>query len=144
MANDFALVGSAIVARLGTVQYTYPASGTATTTGSVNIYNLQAPQVGQSQVPPPYLIYQHQASRDDYTFDNRGESLDYVVKAVSDRQTPAQAYAIYAGADAALQDAPLSVSGYTVLRVRRQSRFEYKDTDGYFHVGGLFRIDYWD
>lgn len=144
MANDFALLGSALYGRLGTVQYTYPAAGTATTTGSINVYAVMAVGTGSSPAPAPYIIFQHQAGLDEYTFDKRGESLDYMVKAVSDRQTPSQAYAIYAGAHDALQDAPLNISGYTVLRVRRQSRFEFRDTDGYFHVGGLYRIDTWD
>lgn len=142
MANDFALLGSALYGRLGTVQYTYPAAGTATTTGSVGVYSVMAPQQGTVRVP--YIIFQHQAGLDEYTFDKRGESLDYMVKAVSSYQTPAQAYAVFAGAHDALQDAPLNISGYTVLRVRRQSRFEFRDNDGYWHVGGLYRIDTWD
>jgi hypothetical protein len=144
MPNDFALLGSALYGRLGTVQYTYPTTGTATTTGSVGVYNSMVVGNNGQPVDVPYFIFQHQAGRDEYTFNTRGESLDYMVKAVSDRQTPSQAYALYAGAHDALQDAPLNISGYTVLRVRRQSRFEFRDTDGYWHVGGLYRIDTWD
>lgn len=142
MANDFALLGSALYGRLGTVLYSYPAMGTAVTTGSVGVYSVMAPQ--SSAVETPYIIFQHQAGVDTYTFHDHGESLDYMVKAVSNFQTPVQAYAVYAGAHAAVQDAPLSLPNDTVLRVRRQSRFEFQDTDGYWHVGGLYRIDWFD
>ena len=141
MANNFALVGSAITARLGTVQYTYTANSGSVTTGSVALYNTRAPQETQ----PPYIVFQHAAGVDEYTFDTHGESLDYIVKVVSNRAYPgAQAYPIYAAAHDALQDAPLSITGATVLRCRRQSRFEYKDEKGYSHTGGVYRIDYWD
>lgn len=141
MPNDFALLGSAIVARLGTVQYTYTANSGSATTGSVGVYNTLGPQ--GSAVP--YIVFQQAAGSDEYTFNTRSESLDYIVKAVSNRTYPgAQAYPIYGGAHDALQDASLSVSGYTVLRCRRMSRFEYRDQDGYWHVGGTYRIDIQD
>lgn len=140
MADSVPLIDAAIYSRLGTVQYTYPTgAGTAMYSGSVGVYNTLAIQ----QTATPYIVFQSQSGIDDYSFgSNREESFDYVVKAVSVKNYPSQeANPIFATADAALQDAPLSVSGYSVLRVRRTSRIRYRDAQGYWHVGGLFRID---
>lgn len=140
--NDFAAIGSAIYGRLGTVQYTYPTQGTTTTTGTVGVYNTLATQGSAT----PYIIFQLQASLDEYTFGTvSGESADYLVKVISNRQTPSQqAYAIYNTAHANLQDAPLTIVGSYPLRVRRRSRIEFRDIDGYWHVGGIYRIDRWN
>ncbi len=141
MPNNFALVGSALAARLGTVQYTYTANSGSATTGSITVYNTMAPQ----QTEPPYIVFQHAAAVDEYAFDAHGESLDYIVKVVSNRAYPgAQAYPIYATAHDALQDAPLSIGSATLLRCRRQSRFEYPDDKRYLHIGGMYRIDFWE
>lgn len=140
MADSVPLIDAALYGRLGTVQYTYPTgSGTAMYSGSVNVYNTLANQ----QAPTPYLIFQLQSGVDDYAFaGDREESFDYVVKAVSIKSYASQeANPIFAAADAALQDAPLSVAGYSVLRVRRTSRVRYRDAQGFWHVGAIFRID---
>ncbi len=142
MANDFMAVGSALYARLGTVQYTYNGSGTVPTTGTLGTYDSIAVQ----GTAVPYVIFQHQASVDEYRFSGgHGESSDYLVKAVSNRTTAsAQAFAIYGKAHEVLQYAPLTVSGGQLLRCWRTSRFQYRDNDGYWHVGGIYRIDTWD
>lgn len=138
---SFAAMGSAIMGRLGTVQYVYPTSGTVTTTGALGTYDTLSWQ----GTATPYLIFQLQDSLDLYTFGTvSGESADYLVKAVSNRQTAAQAQAIYDQAHAALQDAPLSIAGAYPLRVRRISRVQYQDTDKYWHIGGVYRIDAWN
>lgn len=141
--NDFAAMGSAIVGRLGTVQYSYPISGTALVTGTLPIHNTLAVQGG---TVPPYIIFQLQSSLDEYVFGNTsGESADYLVKVVSNRLTPSyQAYPIYNTAHANLQDAPLTIVGSYPLRVRRISRVEYRDGDGYWHVGGIYRLERWN
>lgn len=140
MADSVPLIDAAIYGRLGTVQYTYPTgSGTAQYSGSVGVFNTLSIQ----QTATPYVIFQLQSGIDDYSFaGDREESFDYVVKAVSVKNSPSQeANPIFATADAALQDAPLSVAGYSVMRVRRTSRIRYRDGSGYWHVGGIFRID---
>lgn len=143
MANDSRVMGSAIWGRLGTVQYTYSTSGgTATTTGTLGTYDTLAPQGAN----PPYVTYQLQDSLDQYVFGSTsGESADYLVKVVSDRKDPtAQAYAIADQFHAALQDAPLTIAGGYALRVRRLSRVApYQDSDKFWHVGYLYRIDRW-
>jgi Protein of unknown function (DUF3168) len=139
--NDYAAIGSALYGRLGTVQYSYSSNGAGTVTGSLGCYDTLAPQGGT----PPYVIFQLQAGRDEYLFGtNSGRSVDYLVKAISDRHYASmQAQGIYATAHDNLQDAPLSISGGYPLRCRRMSDVYYRDTDGYWHVGGIYRIDFW-
>lgn len=67
--TDFTAIGSAIYARLGTVQYTYLTNGTVTTTGTLGLYESLAPQ--NPSTNPPYVIYQYQAGFDTYTFGTR-------------------------------------------------------------------------
>jgi hypothetical protein len=40
-----------------------------------------------------------------------------------------------------MQDAPLSVSGHSLLRCRRINRVRYRDEDGFMHVGGIYRLE---
>lgn len=127
MANDFSAIGSAIYVALG---------GTAATPAA---YYALAPQ----QSTPPYTIIQRQAAADEYTFTDGGISTDYVVKVVSNRVWPGEAYAAYGTVHATLQDAGLSITGYSALRCRRQTTIEYLDADRYWHVGGIYRIDAW-
>lgn len=134
-------MGSAIYGRLGTVQYTYPTSGTVMTTGTLPTYDT----ISTQGTATPYVIYQLQDSLDTYTFGAvSGESADYLVKAVSNRLTTTQAMFIADQAHAALQDAPLSISGGYGLRVRRISRVSYQDSNKFWHVGGVYRIDRWN
>jgi hypothetical protein len=137
-------MGSAIYGRLGTVVFTYPTNGTVTRTGTLPVHDTLAVQGG---TVPPYIIYQLQAPIDLYTFGTvSGESADYLIKVVSDRQTPSyQAYPIYDQVHANFQDAPLTIVGSYPLRVRRRSRTPpYRDNDGFWHVGGIYRIDRWN
>lgn len=142
MANEFEAMGSALYGALGTIQYTYRTNGTATTTGTLPTWDTMSLQ----GTALPYLIYQLQDSLDLYTFGTKhGESADYLVKVVSNRQTPSyQAFAIYDRAHAVLQDAPLTIAGGYPLRVRRTSRIQYQDSDKFWHVGGIYRIDSWE
>lgn len=139
---EYQAMGSAIYGRLGTVQFSYRTSGTAGTVGTLGVYDTLAPQGGT----PPYIIFQLQDSLDMYLFGPKsGESADYLVKVVSNRQYPSQqAYAIYDQAHDQLQDAPLTIVGSYPLRVRQISRVSYQDADKFWHVGGVWRIDSWD
>lgn len=140
MADSVPLIDAAIANRLGTVSYTtYNGAGSAVVIGAIPVVNTLAVQ----QTPTPYLVYQLQTGLDDYSFaGNREESFDYVVKAVSVKSYASQeANPIYDTAHTALQDAPLSVAGYSVKRVRRGSRIRYRDQQGFWHIGGIYRID---
>lgn len=139
--NNFAAQGSALYGRLGTVQYTYSTGGTATYVGTVGTYDSMAPQ----GTNPPYIIFQFMTSRDDYAMSSKpGESSEVMVKAVSNRYYPSQqAYAMYATAHDNLQNASLSVAGNTLLRCQRRSRFSFRDAEGFWNVGGIYRVETW-
>lgn len=141
MSDVLTLVGSAIYQRIGgTVQYTYlTGNGTALTTGTVGCYDSMA----QQGAVPPYNIYQFMVGRDDYAFgdDWHSVSLEMSVRTVSDRQYPIQARQIHAFAHGRLQDAPLVVTGYATMRVRRTSPIEYRDSKLLLHSGASYRVD---
>ena len=130
MPNHFTALGSAIAARLGTA-------------GTVSVHQSLAPQ----GAVVPYAVFALQTETDDYTFgpsagtaNNIVEAI-YTVQVVSNRYGPQEAQIIYGGnTHPAMQDAPLSVSGYTVLRCRRENSIQYQDSDKYWHVGGLYRV----
>jgi hypothetical protein len=124
MATDFEALGSALYTALG---------GTAGT-----VYYALAPQ----DTPPPYVVFARDSAQDEYMF---GADLvidaTYVVKAVSNRQWPHEAYARYDTAHTLIQNKALSVTGYTALRCVRQVTLEYQDSERYWHVGGVYRIE---
>ena len=113
-----------------------PASGY-----SKAIYHQLAPQGAQF----PYVIFQKQSGNPTEAFgDPAAMDTDvWLVKAV-DRNTSADpAEAAAARIIALLNDASLSISGYALLYLRRQSDVEYpEELDGqmYQHVGSLFRL----
>lgn len=127
MINDFTAFGSAIYGRLGTA-------------GTVGVYNTLAPQ----GTPAPYCIFQRQAATDEHTFgDGKGIVTDYAVKVVSSHKFIGEAQAIYGHIHTAMEDAPLSATGLNFIRCRRTSTLSYRDPDGYWHVGGIYRIEAW-
>jgi len=125
MTDTWALAGSAIYATLGSA-------------GTVPIYDTLAPQGTQ----PPYAIYQLQASRDDYSFDKSDFSADVTVKMLSNRTWPGEARLTYGHLHDALQDAALTIPGFTPMRCRRTSRVEYQDNEKFWHSGGIYRVDF--
>jgi hypothetical protein len=108
---------------------------------SKSIYHQQAP--GGAQFP--FVIFQKQAGTPTEAFGDP-DAMDtdvWMVKAV-DRSTSADgAEAIQARLQALLNDATLSISGATLLYLRRQSDVEYPEvSDGvtYNHAGALYRL----
>lgn len=127
MANDLTAFGSAIYNTLG---------GTA---ADPKVYYALAPQ----GATPPYIIVQRQTATDEYTFDGRGVNALYVVKAVSNRQWPVEAWNVYGTVHDTLQNAPLAITGFTTLRCERRNVVEYIDPERFWHVGGVYRIEAW-
>lgn len=127
MANDSIAMGSAIFSALG---------GTAAVPA---VYYALAPQGAQ----PPYVIVQRLSGTDEYTFTGQGISAQYVVKVVSNRQWPNEAWAAYGTVHSTLQDKSLSIAGYTALRCERQQTVEYIDLERFWHVGGIYRVEAW-
>lgn len=123
--NPHALIGSAVYSVLSA--------------GTVPVYHSLAPQ----ETGLPYAIMQpQQPGVDAYTFGaGREISADWVVKIISDRQWPGQAINLFSYVDGLMQDAALSVAGWSVLRCRRVSAIQYVDPDRFWHVGGVYRVD---
>jgi hypothetical protein len=123
--DTWALAGSAIYSTLNTA-------------GTVPVYDTLGPQGTQ----PPYAVYQLQAAVDDYTFTSSEFSADVTVKVLSNRTWPGESRIVYGHLHDALQDAGLSIPGFSAMRCRRTSRIEYQDSDLYWHSGGIYRVDF--
>lgn len=121
--DSWMALGSAIYSRL------------ATPLGSA-IYDGIAPQFGT----PPYTLWQVLVTNDEYTFNTNGEEIDVQLRVVSNQAWPGEARRIYGTVHNYMQDASLSVSGFTVLRCRRTDKFQYQDPDAFWHVGGVYRV----
>lgn len=127
MANDFTAFGSAIYNQLG---------GTA---ANPPVYYGLAPQGGT----PPYIIVNRLDGDDEYTFNSSGVNTRYTVKAVSNRIWPNEAWNAYGSVHPTLQNAALTITGFTSLRCQRVSTIEYQDPGRYWHIGGIYRIEAW-
>jgi hypothetical protein len=126
--NDFLALGSAIYACLGSASSALP------------VFQSIAPQ-GQAT---PYVVFNRQAGVDDYTFTSKELSTDYTVKVVDDDKWPTDALRAYGTVHSTMQDARLTLTGFTLLRARRNATLNYQDQDGFWHIGGIYRIDVQD
>ena len=125
--NDFQGIGSALYTALG---------GTASNAHyGVNVQGAAY----------PCIVFERSTGVDDYAFGTADYGIDteYVIKAVSNRQWPSEAYSTYNAAHALVQNKALTVTGYTALRCQRRLTLEYRDPDGYWHVGGVYRVEVW-
>lgn len=127
MANDLAIMGSAI----------YSTIDTATALG---VYQAIAPQGSAT----PYVVFNRQDARDEYTFTSHGINADYMIKVVDNGTWSTPAQRAYDALHDSIQDAIPSYTGKASLRFRRSSVFEMRDSSGYWHVGGIYRIEVHD
>lgn len=106
-----------------------------------NIFHRVAPRTAT----PPYVVMHRQAETDNWTFAGQPLERDmWTVKAISRGSSASQAEDIAKAITAALNDAPITVEGYALLNLRRESKVDYGEIDGtdqYSHVGGIFRVD---
>lgn len=108
---------------------------------SKSIYHQQAP----AGAGYPFVVFQKQSGvpTEAMTDPSALENDVWLIKAI-DRSTSADtAEAIQERVKSLLNDATLSISGGTLLYLRRQSDVEYPETtDGvsYKHAGSLFRL----
>lgn len=127
-------LNSRLAADLGT-------AGTLGVLGVTGVYRILAPQ-GSVE---PYVVFQQQAGVDSYTFNAReGRSLVYLVKVVDRSPSGLRAAQAAERIDALLTDKALSLSGYSNLRLRKESDIEYVEGDNgiaYQHYGALYRVD---
>ncbi len=106
-----------------------------------NIYHSRAP----SNATPPYIVVHRQAETDEWTF--AGQPLEHdmwTVKAISRGGAADAAEDIRAAVTAALNDAPLTVTGFALLQLRRTSKFDFPEVDDgtqWNHCGAIFRVD---
>lgn len=141
MSDPIAEINAGIYGRLGTAIYSYrTGSGTALYSGTLPVFNTMAVQ----EAPAPYVVFQPLTDIDIYTMSSKSEqSFDYSLRVLSLRAYPMQeADPIYATAHQNIQDAFWVMTGWKIMRVRRQSRITpYRDSAGYWNVGGLYRVD---
>ncbi len=123
---DYGAIGSAL--------YTLLDAATA-----LNVYYGVAPQGSV----PPYVVFNRQTARDEYTFSGHGVNASYLVKVVTLETWPTGAERTYDALHNAVQDGTVSVSGYTLLRLRRTSTVEFQDNKDAWHVGGLYAVEVW-
>lgn len=104
------------------------------------VYNSVAP-LG---VEPPYVVFQAMSKVDDYwSYTGRGGEATYMVKVITRSAWPKSAGDIDTQVDSVMQNASLSISGFSLISCRRESDiYIVEDLDGvtYQHVGGLYTI----
>lgn len=88
----------------------------------------------------PAITVNRQDAFDEYTFDSHTVNADYLVKALSNRNYPYEAAAIYDTVHSGINNKQLVVTGFQALRFLRTTTVEYRDTEGYWHVGGIYRV----
>lgn len=114
--------------------------GGVNTLTSGRIYRHVAPQSAAS----PFVVFQQMSAVDEYTWTLRDHRrILYQIKAVSDGLDPAAAGVIAKRIDTILTDGSLTISGGTLLYLRRTADVEYTELDGdrYFqHLGAIFDL----
>lgn len=106
------------------------------------IYHQQAPSTNAAF---PFVVFEKQSGLPTEAFGDPSalETDVWLVKAIDHGTTADIAEAAAARIASLLNDAQLTISGSTLLYLRRQSDVEYLEvTDGepYKHVGALFRV----
>lgn len=115
--------------------------GTPAAGYSKNIYHQQAPAAARY----PLIILSKQSGMPTETMTDP-DALDtdtWLVKGIDQASSADTVEAVQARVQALLNDAALSISGATLLYLRRQSDIEYAETaDGvtYRHAGALYRL----
>lgn len=94
---------------------------------------------------PPYVVLHRQAETDEWTFSGPALEHDlWTVKAICRGSKSDAADDIAQAITVALNDAPISVVGYRLLYLRRESKIDFGEPDGadfWHHVGSLWRLD---
>lgn len=115
---------------------------------SVVLQNLGVTLVRRHNASPtdvePYVIFAQQSENRTYVFSRLAYiDLVYQVKAVQARGSALEAQEIDEAIDVLLTDQPLTVDGFAVSYLRRESGFELDEVQSgqsYDTVGGMYRI----
>ena len=118
--------------------------GTPAPNYAKSIYYGVAPQAASF----PFVVFSKQDGRPTETFGDPSafENDIWMVRGTdrgTDRQAADTAEAIQARVAALLNDAAISISGSTVMYLRRQSDMDFAETDEgvqYHHAGSLYRL----
>jgi hypothetical protein len=106
-----------------------------------NIFHRVAPRAAV----PPYVVMHRQAETDNWTFAGQPLERDmWTVKAICRGSSATQAEDIAKAITTALNDAAITVDGYALLNLRRESKIDYgeqADAETWHHAGGIFRVD---
>ena len=117
------------------------ASGSLGDLGATGVYRIVAPQTASL----PFVLFNEQTGTSNWTMADVGyRSLLYQVKAIGSGHSGSVVAEMDARLDTVLNDQPLTLSGWTCKRIRRESDVEYIENDEgilYHHIGGLYRID---
>ena len=105
--------------------------------GTIDCYYHKAKQ----SASVPYCLVYFMSANDDYTFNDKSLNADYVVKVISDKNFPEEAIRLYGDIHEIVQDSSLSMPGYNVIRLRRESILEYEDQFHFWNIGGLYNLD---
>ncbi len=131
MANLRLNLDKAVYAKLNVTAVTNVATG--------GVFNTLAPK----GTTAPYVIFQAMSKVDEHSFNGRFANAVYMAKAVSKQPWPKEALDVDTQIDTALEDASLSITGYTHLLCRRESDIYLVEDDAgvvWHHIGGLYRI----
>jgi len=132
MANLRVNLDTAIFSTLNVASVTNEATG--------GVFNSVAPQGAE----PPFVVFQAMSKTDDYfAYTGRGAEAVYMVKTIAQSPWPKSAGDIDTQVDSVMQDASLSITGFSLLSCRREEDiYLVEDQEGviYQHVGGLYRI----
>lgn len=96
----------------------------------------------------PYVVFQKQAGTPTYAMVRGTSAFDedvWMVKGVDHSKSADAVEAVAQRLDVLLTDATLSISGATLLYLRRESTIDYSELDSgevYRHSGALFRVIY--
>ncbi len=125
---------SNVLLQAGSALYNY-----INTNGTVDTYYQKAKQKSQL----PYVIVAFVSATDDYTFTDDGINADYSIRVVTKNDFPDEAITLYGQVHELIQDAPLTFDGYSLMRIRRESIYQFQDSQDYWNVGGLYNLDIW-
>src|SRR4051812_45521944 len=91
-----------------------------------NVFHRVAPR----NAVPPYMVLHRQAETDAWTFNGPPLEHDlWTVKAICRGTSSAAADDIAKAFTVALNDAALTISGYALLQLRRESKIDYGEHD---------------
>lgn len=126
--------------QVDTALYTALTGSTALMAKATGVYNSLAP----STATPPFVVFNEQAGVDAYALSRRAyRRLLYQVKCIATGPSGKAAGEAYDLVEAVLHDAALTVTGYGLLYLRRESDVKYTEVVNgiqYWHVGAIYQV----